>query len=290
MGATAPSANDPRVVLSCVDTTAVGSSVCDHAAWLARVLDAPMTLLHTLEHPPEAASADLSGAIGLGSREELLDTLARAEQIRSRSRMEAGRALLDRMRERAKASGVPAPTILLQHGSLVETVVGMEPQVRVAVVGVRGEAHQASDSGVGAQLETLVRAVHLPLLVVNRPFEEPQRVMLAYNGSTPSRKALSMVALSQAFKKLTCHVVYAGRDGQQHLDHAAQTLRAGGVETHTAQVDGRIEDALVTYQAAHDIDLTIMGAFSHSRIRGFLVGSFTAKMLARTQRPLLLLR
>ncbi|PKM01288.1 MAG: universal stress protein UspA, partial [Gammaproteobacteria bacterium HGW-Gammaproteobacteria-7] len=40
----------------------------------------------------------------------------------------------------------------------------------------------------------------------------------------------------------------------------------------------------------HDIDLTLMGAFSHSRIRGFLVGSFTAKMMAKTQRPLQLLR
>ena len=38
------------------------------------------------------------------------------------------------------------------------------------------------------------------------------------------------------------------------------------------------------------IDLTIMGAFSHNRFRDFLLGSFTAKMLAATNRPLLLLR
>jgi len=47
---------------------------------------------------------------------------------------------------------------------------------------------------------------------------------------------------------------------------------------------------LCAYQEKHAIDLTIMGAFSHTRLREMLLGSFTVKMLLHTKKPLLLLR
>ncbi len=56
-----------------------------------------------------------------------------------------------------------------------------------------------------------------------------------------------------------------------------------------ATVDS-IRNKLASYQAKEGIDLTVMGAYSHHRIRDVLLGSFTAKMLSKTQKPLLLLR
>ncbi|NPZ02087.1 universal stress protein, partial [Pseudomonas aeruginosa] len=44
------------------------------------------------------------------------------------------------------------------------------------------------------------------------------------------------------------------------------------------------------YQKEHGIDLLVMGAYGHSRIRQFLVGSTTTSMLRTTISPLLLLR
>ena len=46
----------------------------------------------------------------------------------------------------------------------------------------------------------------------------------------------------------------------------------------------------VNIQDNRDIDLTIMGAFSHTRIHDLILGSFTVKMLLNTKTPLLLLR
>ncbi|MFZ3184338.1 MAG: universal stress protein [Pseudomonas sp.] len=48
--------------------------------------------------------------------------------------------------------------------------------------------------------------------------------------------------------------------------------------------------ALHAYQAEHNIDLLVMGAYGHSRIRQFLVGSTTTSMIRTTITPLLLLR
>lgn len=59
---------------------------------------------------------------------------------------------------------------------------------------------------------------------------------------------------------------------------------------HTAIRDGEVEPTLHAYQAEHGIDLLVMGAYGHSRIRQFLVGSTTAHMLRTTTTALLLLR
>lgn len=51
-----------------------------------------------------------------------------------------------------------------------------------------------------------------------------------------------------------------------------------------------VAGALVEYQSNHAVDLTVMGAYGHSRIRQFFVGSQTTNLLQRSLTPLLLLR
>lgn len=53
---------------------------------------------------------------------------------------------------------------------------------------------------------------------------------------------------------------------------------------------GEVESALHDYQTEHGIDLLVMGAYGHSRIRQFLVGSTTTTMLRTATMPVLLLR
>jgi nucleotide-binding universal stress UspA family protein len=53
---------------------------------------------------------------------------------------------------------------------------------------------------------------------------------------------------------------------------------------------GEVEPVLHAYQADNSIDLMVMGAYGHSRIRQLLVGSTTRNMLNNTRTPLLLLR
>ena len=44
------------------------------------------------------------------------------------------------------------------------------------------------------------------------------------------------------------------------------------------------------FQERYDIELKVMGAYGHSRIRDFIVGSNTTKMLATSTVPVLILR
>ena len=62
-------------VIACIDGSSATPAVCDCAGWASQLLAAPVTLLHVLEQPQAQGVSDLSGAIGLGSRELLLQQL-----------------------------------------------------------------------------------------------------------------------------------------------------------------------------------------------------------------------
>lgn len=278
------------VVLTCIDGSSVTPYVCDYAAWIANKAGAPLKLLHTIEHHQVPPVSDLSGAIGLGSREELLMELTAIEQSRSKLMIEKGQLMLKGAKERVQANGIASPELCQRHGALVESLIELESKTRVLVVGIRGESHESMQAGIGTQLESVIRAMHKPILVVNTEFKEPKRVMLAYDGGPACKKALDMVINSPLFQDVDCHVVHVGTEGEKLLNEAESQLKDAGIQTSSAQIQGKIHEALATYQEQNDIDLMLMGAFSHNRIRDFLVGSFTEKMLDRSQRPLLLLR
>lgn len=277
-------------VLACIDGASLTTAVVDYAAWVAVQAGVPLKLLHNIEHRPQAAVADLSGSIGLGSQEELLEELTRVEQERSRLLREKGKHMLKAAEARAREAGVTEVEALQRHGSLQESLVEMEADIRVLVMGIRGEEH--GEGQLGAHLETVIRALHRPVLVVNTAFAPPKKIMLAYDGTEASRKALDMVSASPVFENIPCTLVYVGDDakGDAVLGEAGQHLGAAGIPHEAVQLQGKIDEALIKFQGENDVDLTVMGAFSHLRIRDVLLGSFTHKMLAGTRKPLLLLR
>lgn len=280
-------------VISCIDGSTLSEGVCDYAAWVAQQLSLPLTLLHTIEHNPTATVSDYSGAIGLGASDELLQELTDAEQNRAQLLIKKGNVMLNAAKSRVSSKPLAQVNCTQQHGSLTEALIDLEQTVEVAVMGIRGENHDQQSGETGAQLESVIRALHKPIMVVNNPFHQPAKIMLAYNASEASNKALDMIAKSNLFSGLECHIVHvadSSTKSEQLLQQATQRLESSDLKIEASLLSGKIEEALPQYQVQNNIDMMVMGAFSHNRIRDFLVGSFTAKMLARTKRPLLLLR
>lgn len=284
--------NTQPYVLACIDGSSYSKDVCSYGAWIARTINAPLTFLHTIEQSSTPEVSNLSGAIGLGASEDLLNELTTVEQVRRKLLIQKGKLMLEAAKTEAQSAGVSDVKLSQQHGSLPETLIDREEESRFLVVGIRGESHENNQKSIGATLEIVIRSLHKPILVVNKTFTPPQKIMLAYNASTAAKKALNMVASSLLFKNIECHIVHVGTAGSTDniLDEAKNILVTAGLKVKTSQLSGQVDEALASYQLENNIDLTVMGAFSHNRVRDFLIGSFTAKMLTATQRPLLLLR
>ncbi|MBZ0071138.1 MAG: universal stress protein [Gammaproteobacteria bacterium] len=277
-------------VIACIDGTDVSPAVCDYAAWASLRMTAPLVFLHVLDKSEYPIQSNLSGNIGLGSREALLEELAALDEKRGRLALEQGRLMLEAARERAVADGVAEPATLQRHGNLVETLVELEDQIRLLVMGKHDEN---LGEHVGSRLENVVRTLHRPILVTTPEYREPRRVMIAFDDSATTRKGVEMVAASPLFRRLPCHVVMVGADSAEHraqLDWARDTLTAAGFEAPAVLRSGEVERVLCDYRREQDIDLLIMGAYGHSVIRRFLVGSTTTNVIRNATVPVLLLR
>jgi nucleotide-binding universal stress UspA family protein len=194
-------------VIACIDGSGITLAVCDYAAWAGRQLDAPLDFLHVLGRSEYPIPADLSGNIGLGSREHLLQELAELDEKRSRVALEQGRLMLEAAKARAIADGVPNPTSRQRHGELVDTLLEFQGDIRLLVMGRQGEQGDSVGEHIGRHLENVVRTLHRPILVIPSDYSEPQRILIAFDGSATTRKAVDMVARSPLFRGLPCLVV-----------------------------------------------------------------------------------
>lgn len=283
-------------IVACIDGSNAATAVCDAAAWTSQRLNAPLDLLHVLdksEYIKKGEGKDLSGNIGLGSREHLLEELVELEEKRSRLALEHGKAMLQDARQRAQQNGATEVTTHQRHGDLIGTLVDMQHDTRMLVIGRQGEAHEKQEHSLGSHLENVIRSVHRPLLVTLPGFAAPKNFMIAYDGSATASKALEKVAESDLLKGLPCHLVMVAENDNEHqsqLNAAAARLREVGFEVTSALLQGAVEPELHQYQQENSIELMVMGAYGHTRIRQFLLGSNTAKMVRLSDITLLLLR
>ncbi|MFY0992849.1 universal stress protein [Halomonas sp. C05BenzN] len=280
-------------VMAAIDGSQFSEGVCDYAAWASLALGAPLTFLHVNDNhlPPE--ERNLSGNLLAGGRERLLKELAQLDEQRAKVAQEQGRLMIKASIERAVEDGVRDPSGRQRNGTLVETLEELADEIRLLVVGKRGEtAHQ--DSGhLGSNLERVVRTLHRPILMVPATYKRPEKVMLAFDGSKTTRKGVEMLAKSPLFEGIPVHVVIVGAetgDNRSQLEWALKALRDEGHEAEGAIRAGEVEATLHAYQEEHGIDLLVMGAYGHSHIRHLLVGSTTSEMLRKSHIPVLLLR
>lgn len=281
-------------VIAAIDGSGFSEGVCDYATWVSLALDAPLTFVHVMDnHSAASGEQNLSGNLHFGAREHLMEELSTLDEQRAKVNREQGRLMLEAAQKRAVDRGVSAPLTRQLNGTLVETLVDIEEDVRLLVIGKRGEtAHRASDH-LGANLERVVREMHRPILMVPSVFKRPEKILIAFDNSKTTRKGVEMLARSSLFKGIECHILSVGADTAEHhleLGWALGTLRDEGHRVEACVRTGKVDETLQAYGKEHGIDLLVMGAYGHSRIRHLLVGSTTTAMLRDSHIPVLILR
>ena len=278
-------------VLAAIDTSVYTESVCHHAAWAAGRLGAPLEFVHVIDPVERAAPIDLSGSLGLGEQESLLSELSALDEKRATLSQQRGRLLLQQARQLAAGGGAEDIDVRLRYGGLVDTLIELEDDVRLFVVGKRGEHADFAKGHLGREVERLMREAHRPLLVASRKFHPVRRVLVAFDGSATTRKCVEMVAASPLFRGLEIHVLTVGDgEGSRGLDWASGVLAAAGFTPVASIVPGDPEEAIAAHVREQRVDLLVMGAYGHSRIRRLIVGSTTTAMLRNCLVPVLLLR
>ena len=280
-------------VVACIDDSTRAAVVCDFAIWASRLLDVKLEFLHVLDRHPERASiSDYSGAIGIDSHESLLEQLSALDEERSKLAQEHGRQILQAARQRAEAGGVSAVDTVQRHGALAETLLDLEPETRLVVMGQHEQAG-ASRWYLDQNAERVVRSLQRPVMVVNGAFKAPERFVIAFDGSDTAMKMVQMVAASPLLKGLDCHLLVVGDPSasvRESLAQAHESLESEGFAVTEVIRLGEAEQVIRDYVVECQADVLVMGAYGHSRIRHLIMGSTTSTLLRTSPVPMLVLR
>ncbi|UQB41297.1 universal stress protein [Thiomicrospira microaerophila] len=284
---------EQKWVMACIDGSTMTNAVVDTAAWIAQKVNSPLELMHTIEHGLLLDKTDRSASFTPNMRENLMLELSEEERTESKRLIAEGKQMLETQKQRLKNKLSKEIITKQRHGDLSDALQGVENEIRVLVIGLRGEDHGNQEQAIGAQLEATIRALHKPIYIVNGAYVEPKSLMLAYNDTDAARQALKFVCESPLYAEMEIHLVHVNDKssiGQPILEAAEVALKRSGRHYKTALLSGDAQTALINYQATHDIDLTVMGAFSHGALHKLFFGSFTLKMLMHSHKSMLLIR
>lgn len=200
--------------------------------------------------------------------------------------------MLQAAEDELKQSQVETVASMQLHASLPEALIDLQADTRVVVIGRQGKSQQSAAETVGSQLETIVRTSQCPVWVTPSTFTPPKHCVIAYDASATAQRMIDRLCTSPLLQHLEATVVMAGIQSDEHqaaLSAAAQQLTDAGHRVDTRVIEG--EPLVVLHDLSQPLDtLLVMGAYGHSRIREFLVGSTTTETLRHAKSSVVLIR
>ena len=106
-------------------------------------------------------------------------------------------------------------------------------------------------------------------------------------------KAVDHAARSPLFAGLDIRLLTVGSEtveARRRLDGARAVLKGGGLDARADILPGQPEAVIAETVERDGIDLLVMGAYGHSRIRSLVIGSTTTEMVRSCRIPVLLFR
>ncbi|OYD24028.1 universal stress protein [Oceanimonas baumannii] len=280
-------------VLAGIDGSKYTACVSDYAAWAAQQLSASLVLLNVRHKPEPTLLYNMGAATSLSAQDKIHAELAdldkkRAELVRTQSQV-----LLEQASAHITQAGYPAPRTISREGRLTDVLAQYDDYADLVVLGRRGNNEDDNPERLGSHVEQVIRTTDKPLLLTDGDFRPPQRVMIAFDGSDTTRKCVDYIAKSPLFKGLECHLVMVAgpsEEKQLQLEAARQLLEDNGHQATAALLQGEVKKNLLAYQEKQNMDVMVMGAYGHSRIRLWLLGSITNLILQESHKPMLILR
>jgi nucleotide-binding universal stress UspA family protein len=278
-----------KSILLCTDGSPAASVAGDYAISLATKLGARMHILYItdirlLEEP---WMSDLSGAVGA---QPYLGLVSQLQQFQR----DKAAVILASVSKRCRDAHVACDTAH-ETGSLVHVMLDYERRADLVVLGQRGEHAQWSGGMLGSSVERMVRASVKPCLITPEKFQPVNHMLIAYDGSLESGKALHAgidlaMALGTEVTITTVCQQEAEEAASKTLNEAIQQAQDHGLKAHAQLVHGNAEVEILAHCEKVGATLIVMGAYGHTRIRELIVGSTTSHVMRKATVPVLLVR
>lgn len=278
-------------ILICVDGSNYMTTCCQYGAWLSILSGSSIEVVYVtdLRQFEVPFIADLGGSIGLQPYQAVMGQLQELEDQKAE-------VVLNRSIEVIREAGFEGELKKTHRtGFLVDSLKELEKDADLILIGKRGENANFATEHLGSTMERVVRSATKPCFVASRSFKPIEKVLIAYQDVSSCHEAISFVKRQAWLKDLEIHLISVSPNQEEEgilraLGVVESELRSGGFDVKCQMLHGVPSQAIVDYAKKSSIDLLLMGAYGHSRIRHLMIGSATTEMLRDCRLPTLLFR
>ena len=274
-------------VIACIDSSPCINALAEAAAWIAQKTKRELVLLQVLDYYPASYHlGEISGVIGFESNAMLLKELAELEQKQSELALDYSNNLLNHISEMIEEKYGITPTQIQEKGDFLEQSFNTLHENDIVVIGRVGERSAEKNKSIGGNVENFIRGAKCTVMTVGENFKPPTRFIFAYEDSPTCKDMMERISKTDLLRLLQCHLLYVG-DHPELLNMPSQFLRDAGLDVVVEYRYGDIAENILDYQDKTQIQLIVMGAFSHSKIHQFFLGSVTTTIFRNSTVPLL---
>lgn len=277
-------------VIACIDASPCINALADAAAWIAQQTGRELVLLQVLDYYPASYHlGEISGVIGFESNAMLLKELAELEQKQSELALDYSNNLLQHISEKIREKyGLEVKHIQEKGDFLEQSLQVLEPD-DIALIGRVGERSAEKNKPLGTNVENFIRGANCTVMTIGEHFTPPTRFIFAYEYSPTCINMMKRIAQSDLLRLLQCHLLYVG-DHPDLLQDPQHYLTSQGIDVVSVSRYGDVADEILAYQQELAIQLIVLGAFSHSKLHQFFLGSITTKIFRHSKVPLLVVK
>ncbi len=205
---------------------------------------------------------------------------------------DTAKAALDELEGKCDSAGISF-TRTTKEGVISREIVESAKRCDMISMGMAGEHAFWRDAFLGSNLESVVRQTHKPVLVTPEKYKKISKILVAYDASQYSTKALNTgVEIAQQMK-LPLTVVTVSDDekaGEDVLSQADENLKDCNITYNTVLKGGETVSAILDLCKEGHYDLLSMGAYGHSKIRELILGNTTVQIMRKVNSAVLLCR
>lgn len=274
-------------VIACIDSSPCINAIAEAAAWVARETKRELVLLQVLDYYPASYHlGEISGVIGFESNAMLLKELAELEQKQSELAIDYSNNLLKHISEMILDKYELESTKIQEKGDFLEQSFSVLRETDFVVIGKVGERAAEKNKPIGSNVENFIRGANCTVMTVGENFKIPTRFIFAYEYSPTCLNIMQRISQSDLLKSLQCHLLHVG-DHPEVLKDPEEYLRTAGLDVVTVYRYGDVAENILEYQQELGIQMIVLGAFSHSKLHQFFLGSIATSIFRNASVPLL---
>lgn len=272
------------------DATSAAASL-ETALRLAETSAAHVTALHVRPDPTAAVPL-----VGEGMSGSMVEEMLAAAENQAAAIATATRAVFDQVCTRLAVTTQAAPPSACVTAAWLD-VVGREEELvarkgRVHDLVVMGHPGPQTDDSSGLTLNAALLESGKPLLLApaSAPATIGKRVAIAWNGSAEAARAVAAALPLMGGAELVTVLTANENDSVAGAEELIGFLAWHGVRASHAEVPagGNAGAALLEAGRLTGMDLLVMGAYTHSRLRQLILGGVTRHVMSHAQVPVLM--